>query len=506
MTNESHPEQTAKSTNQIPRRWARGVFVLSGLVLIAALLIAAGFALYSSDRILPGVWVLGIDLGGMRTQDAAFALQERWDARQIVIEAGELEQVVTANQLGFRLAPLATANLAHEQGRSRESLRTWAEAERFVERAPIWSFDVATAEALLHSLVWQTDVGARNAGIEITDGQVKVIEPIMGQSLDVAGALAWLEARPADVLESGRLSIVVAPVTPAITDVGALANQIGQWLQGDVTIRLYDPIFDERLDWRITPAMIGEWVQIDLGGGMAALDLARLEEYLSSQSAALGDGRRVEIDEATPLVKEAIQTTTAEVSLRVYHSQKQHIVQAGETLSSIAFDYGIPYPWIQAENPGMSEMLSPDQVVRIPPPDVLLPLPVVEGKRIYVSLSEQTVRVRENGQIKWEWLASTGMDSSPTAPGIFQIQSHEPEAYAANWNLWMPYFMGIYRPVPASDFMNGFHGYTTRDGQPLLWMRNLGTPVTYGCILVSTENAALLYEWADEGVVVEITP
>ena len=60
--------------------------------------------------------------------------------------------------------------------------------------------------------------------------------------------------------------------------------------------------------------------------------------------------------------------------------------------------------------------------------------------------------------------------------------------------------------VPASDFMNGFHGYTTRNGQPLLWMRNLGTPVTYGCILLSTENAALLYDWADEGVIVEITP
>jgi len=507
--NESHLEQTAQSTDQQRRIWAKGLFVLSGLALMVALLISAGAMLYGSETIIPGVRVMGVDVGGMRTQEAAFALQGKWQGRQIAIVAGELERVVSVEEAGFRLAPLATARLAHEQGRSWESLRAWAEARGDVAVDPIWSFDIATAEALLHSLVWQTDIGARNAGIQIVEGKVQTTEAVIGQALDVAGALAWLEAHPAEVLGSGRLSISLTPVTPAITDVTSLADQVAQWLQDDVAIDLYDPILDEQLEWIITPATIGEWVRIDLDSQNAArhavtLDMSLLDEYLAVQSSRLGDGRYVEIEEAAPRVADAIQPPRRYVSLRVYHSQKQHIVQAGETLSSIAFDYGIPYPWIQAENPGMVDSLSPDQVVRIPSPDVMLPLPVVEGKRIIVSLAEQTVRVYEAGQLKWDWPASTGMSSSPTSPGIFQIQSHEEEAYAASWNLWMPYFMGIYRPVPASDFMNGFHGYTSRDGQPLLWMRNLGTPVTYGCILLSTENAALLYDWAEDGVVVEI--
>jgi lipoprotein-anchoring transpeptidase ErfK/SrfK len=37
-----------------------------------------------------------------------------------------------------------------------------------------------------------------------------------------------------------------------------------------------------------------------------------------------------------------------------------------------------------------------------------------------------------------------------------------------------------------------------------LWTNSLGTRVTYGCILLSNDNAALLWEWAQEGVVVEI--
>jgi lipoprotein-anchoring transpeptidase ErfK/SrfK len=70
----------------------------------------------------------------------------------------------------------------------------------------------------------------------------------------------------------------------------------------------------------------------------------------------------------------------------------------------------------------------------------------------------------------------------------------------------MPNFMGIYQPAPNVEFMNGFHGFPTRDGANLLWTNNLGTPVTYGCILLSNENAAQLYEWAEQGVIVEILP
>lgn len=84
------------------------------------------------------------------------------------------------------------------------------------------------------------------------------------------------------------------------------------------------------------------------------------------------------------------------------------------------------------------------------------------------------------------------------------MRSHDLRAYAANWDLWMPYFMGIYQPVPGNDFMNGFHGFPSRGGSQILWTKNLGAPITYGCILVSTDNAIALYKWAEEGVVVEI--
>ena len=68
----------------------------------------------------------------------------------------------------------------------------------------------------------------------------------------------------------------------------------------------------------------------------------------------------------------------------------------------------------------------------------------------------------------------------------------------------MPWFLGVYRPVPDVDFMNGFHGFPSRAGSQILWINDLGHPITYGCILLSTENAKALYDWAQAGVVVDI--
>ena len=148
------------------------------------------------------------------------------------------------------------------------------------------------------------------------------------------------------------------------------------------------------------------------------------------------------------------------------------------------------------------DTLSIGQTITIPSKDDMLPLPIVDNKRIVISIAKQHMWVYENGQIKWDWVASTGIADSPTAPGIFQVQSHEMNAYAGNWNLWMPTFMGIYEAVPG--FMNGIHGFPTRNGQGVIWQGALGHPVTFGCILLSSANAQALYNWAEDGVVVEI--
>ena len=112
--------------------------------------------------------------------------------------------------------------------------------------------------------------------------------------------------------------------------------------------------------------------------------------------------------------------------------------------------------------------------------------------------------VYENGELRSEHVISTGMSNSPTLPGIFQIQTHEINAYASNWDLWMPNFMGIYEAVPG--FMNGIHGLPLLSSGVRLWGNVLGRPASYGCIILDLPAGEDIYNWAEDGVVVEIQP
>lgn len=112
------------------------------------------------------------------------------------------------------------------------------------------------------------------------------------------------------------------------------------------------------------------------------------------------------------------------------------------------------------------------------------------------------MRVYENGEQVHEFIVSTGIATSPTFPGVYQVRTHELSAYASNWDLTMPHFLGIYEAWPG--FMNGIHSLPTLSNGRILWGNVLGGPASYGCIILSLENAELLYQWAEDGVVVEI--
>jgi lipoprotein-anchoring transpeptidase ErfK/SrfK len=144
------------------------------------------------------------------------------------------------------------------------------------------------------------------------------------------------------------------------------------------------------------------------------------------------------------------------------------------------------------------------QVLTIPSKNEMLPLPVVPSKRIVISISQQHLWTYENGGLRSEHVISTGIDRSPTIPGIYQVQTHEIEAYASVWDLTMPHFIGIYEGWPG--FMNGLHGLPTLSNGSRLWAGNLGRPVSYGCIILDLAAAEDIYYWAEEGVVVEIQP
>jgi hypothetical protein len=512
----NRPEQHQPSRRQWRIGWLL-VGLVGSLLLIAGLVLGGmAYLFVQGDRIFPGVAVYGVPVGGLTPSEAALALTDRWQ-RQVVDlvvadAAGETTAVWTVppSELGMMIDGLASAQRAYEIGRSWPSLVNWWQHEQQIDLPPVWRFDRYLPEQYLNRRAAELTLPPVDASLHlIHDGdnapRVEAVSSQMGQQLDVAATLEPLLDNPGGVLLVGQLPLVIVPLTPTLTDVSATVAQANDWLAQSLTITAYDPIRDEQLAWEIGPAQWGRWGRLTVDPATLTLDWVLAETaVLHHFDEILAESNRfLPPDELVTAVDHALDNPPSPVNLRLFHREQQHIVQSGESFAIIGRMHGIPYPWIQEANPGV-EILHPGQTITIPSPDELLPLPVVENKRILVSLSEQRVRVYENGSLKWDWITSTGIDDSPTAPGIFQIQSHEPNAYAANWDLWMPHFMGVYRPVPTSPFMNGFHGFPTQGGSQILWTNSLGRRVTYGCILLSNENAIVLYEWAEPGVVVEI--
>jgi lipoprotein-anchoring transpeptidase ErfK/SrfK len=492
-----------------PKSQGCSVWLVIVPLLVAAVMVLAtcgaitlGVTLIYSGGVLPKVSTAGINLGGLSQVEAAEHLRSTWN--KLTLRDGERAWTINPEVLGITMDADATARLAYAQGRSDGSPLRAIFGE--VDVPPVISIDIVTAAVALDDLAPRFEIPAVNAGVRLVSGQVVAAPAQEGRVLDVVAQVKRLEADVAGEVADGVIDLSMRRVIPTVTDATPMLALASQLLTNPLQITAYDPIADERYHWSVPPEQWSQWlttasntVQLSL-----ALDDPALRNYLTAQQSTLRAPQYLKIDEAAATVQQALAHGNTQSNVRIYHGDTTHTVLPGETLISLAWDYGLPYPWIQRANPGIGETLSVGQTITIPSADNLFEFPPVPGKRIVVSMGEQRVRVYENGNIRWDWLASTGIASSPTWPGVYQIISHESNAYAARWDLWMPNFMGVYRPIPGQDFTNGFHGFPTRGGSQLLWTNNLGTRVTYGCILLSSENAALLYNWAENGVVVEI--
>jgi len=122
-------------------------------------------------------------------------------------------------------------------------------------------------------------------------------------------------------------------------------------------------------------------------------------------------------------------------------------------------------------------------------------------KRIEVDVSEQRLTAWEGDRLVYNFVCSTGKSGTPTKYGRFSVISKIPKAYGSAWDIWMPYWLGIYW---AGGSENGIHGLPILSNGQTLWSGYLGQPISYGCIVLDTWAARQLYEWADIGTEVII--
>jgi LysM repeat protein len=193
--------------------------------------------------------------------------------------------------------------------------------------------------------------------------------------------------------------------------------------------------------------------------------------------------------------------TAPTVGYQPKHASTTHTVQRGETLSIIAHGYGVTiWTLVQANNIPNPALVYPGQVLTVPQGSSQPP--AASGtKRIVIDISEQHLYAYQGGVLVHSFVASTGKPGANTRTGAFRVLDKYPNAYASTWNLQMPYWMGIYW---AGSLENGIHALPILSNGQRLWEGYLGTPVSFGCIILGTWEARTLYEWAEVGTPVVI--
>jgi len=104
-----------KFTRSLAKLTKNPLFILYYILIIAFI----GFHIIYANRIIPGVKVQGIDIGGMKTNDAYQKLINDVKHREkVAYKLGEYDSEITAEQIAFHFLPVETTQKAFKAGRS----------------------------------------------------------------------------------------------------------------------------------------------------------------------------------------------------------------------------------------------------------------------------------------------------------------------------------------------------------------------------------------------------
>jgi len=490
-------------------------FTIGWLILsmtFLALVIVGIYGWYQlTKNIMPGVLTWGIELENSTVTQAAIEIDKNLNLEKTIsVTDGSHTITITPADIGIQIDSLQTAKTAYKIGHSGNPLPDIHDMiKSFLfgwHVSPTMVFDEQSALRGLGKISEELSEPPTNATLSF-DGKSFVIVPSQpGYTINIDKTSKKISKDPYKVYKEGLLAVELMPLIPEIqeADILPLTEEAEKLIHSKPIIEAYDPISDEHFEWVIPADEIINWifVKTDESGTEISLNQEKVKSYLETLNDSLGSNRWLDLENANiEFNKAGFKGTDSPIIVK--HSQTLYQIKHGDTLLKLSWKVGMPIWAILEANPDLdpNNLVAGTEII-IPSKDVMLPLPIVSNKRIVIDISKQRMWIYENGKRIKEFVISTGIDKSPTQPGVFQVQTHKKNAYASVWDLYMPNFLGIYEAWPG--FMNGIHGLPKLSSGVRLWASILGRPASYGCIILDTKPSQWVYKWAENGVIVEI--
>jgi lipoprotein-anchoring transpeptidase ErfK/SrfK len=160
-----------------------------------------------------------------------------------------------------------------------------------------------------------------------------------------------------------------------------------------------------------------------------------------------------------------------------------------------------------ASTPGALPTRGPQVQLTPPPPSPFdPPADTGSGRRVVYSKSQQTVwAYDENNTIIKMHRVSGRQDPRDPLPGTYQVWSRSLRTFSINnptitWNYMVRFAKGD------RDGNIGFHDIPYQYGQPVQTIDQLGQALSGGCVRQAPEDAIWMWNWAQIGTVVVVTP
>ncbi len=215
------------------------IVVLTNLV---AALLVAGYQIYYDGTIFPGVSVWGVDLSGMKTEEAAAVLAGRFNYPQsvtITFRDGTNVWPITAGDLGVQFDVDRTVQAAYGVGRQqgllpslRQQVAAWRQG---IVISPVIVYDERAANAYLQQIAAGIDRPPLDATIVVQGLQAVTTPGQIGRQVDVPATLANLGAL-IPTLQNGEVPLTVVETPPAIMSADAAAQTVNTVLASDLEV------------------------------------------------------------------------------------------------------------------------------------------------------------------------------------------------------------------------------------------------------------------------------
>ncbi len=273
-----------------------GLFIAVVLVL-AALVGVWALGAGMEHRIIPGVWVWDVAVGGMEPEAARPYLETGLGLRHpnIVLVGPEGQRwAFSPADLGMAVDTEATLARAFAPGRAEEMTQAWRERIDILlegrRLSPVLTWNPQPAHVRLSAIAAEIDRAAVDAGVTLRGAELRLDAGGLGRRVEVTETLELL--LPAlHALEPIERALVITELPPRVTDEAA-SQALGTAeaiLSRPLQLLVSDPREGDPGPWTLSPEVMAGMLRIRVAEEqiLVALDEAALADTLGPLAMAL---------------------------------------------------------------------------------------------------------------------------------------------------------------------------------------------------------------------------